>query len=71
MDRNIVSGAELYWDVFPCSQRNVWQHLHATNCPVSVLLRLKGFNSNGAEINELSHLGELAWVRKPLEDGVK
>lgn len=24
LDRVIVSGAELYWDMFPCSQRNVW-----------------------------------------------
>lgn len=49
-----------------------FQHLLRNKLPShSVVIRLNGFNSDGAEINEISHLGEFAWVRKPQEDWVK
>ncbi len=71
MDRHIVSGAELYWNVFPGSQWDIWQHLLHNKLPShSAVLRLKGFNSDGDEINELSHLEESVWVRKLQEDEV-
>ncbi len=49
-----------------------FQHLLRNKLPShSAVLRLNSFNSGRAEINEISHLGESAWVRKLQEDWVK